>query len=258
MSEQNDIDSSLKTLIRGLTQNNIKEICAGHKALCKIGSSAVPHIRKAILQSNWSRAKYPNEIRYVSGLLGLLHDINETESREVANQLKRGGCDLAVAAILDSICRFTIADYVQYEVRGIKVFEHTGILTKQSIRQTLEHWLKNVPYEDLQEIERLYVLRKADLEVWGNYAPLLYNINLVWDNPCSRFNPVSVLNLFIIETTLYHEIGHHVHRHTFGQDPDQEKQAQEYADRAMGNSSHVLFRIARGMKQVLDWTISRD
>ena len=53
------------------------------------------------------------------------------------------------------------------------------------------------------------------------------------------------LNNFIIENTLYHEVGHHVHRHTFGQDAEQEKQADEYSDRLMANSGHLIFRIAR-------------
>jgi Zn-dependent protease with chaperone function len=70
-------------------------------------------------------------------------------------------------------------------------------------------------------------------------------INLVWDNPSSRWSPMSLLNNFVIESVLYHEIGHHVRRHTLGQDPKQEKEADKYSARIMANSHHLLFRIAR-------------
>jgi hypothetical protein len=99
--------------------------------------------------------------------------------------------------------------------------------------------------EDLKEIERIYILRSEDLSVWGSYTPILYKIKVVWDNPSSRWSPMSWVNNFIIESTLYHEIGHHVHRHTFGQDPDQEREADKYSDKIMANSNHLPFRIRR-------------
>jgi len=233
------INRSLRMLIRGLTQNNAAEMYGGYKALFQIGAPAIPQIRAAILKSTWSDLKYPNEIRYVCGLANLIHDIDESEARRIANRLKSNGCDLAVVRILDSICAFTLADYTQYSVCGVKIFEHKKLVTKQNVGARLEQWLKNIPIEDLKEIERLYVLRKEDLTCWGNYMPILHVIKLAWDNPCSRWSPMSWLNNFIIESTLYHEIGHHVCRHTFRKDPDQEKEADKYSDRIMLNK---LFR----------------
>jgi hypothetical protein len=240
-----NIKRSLRTLIRGLTQDNVAEMYGGYKDLFQVGVPAIPQIREAILKSNWSKLKYPNEIRYVSGLVNLIHDIDESEARRLTNQLKDNGCDLAVARILDSICTFTLADYTQYNLCGVAIFEHKKLVTKQNVRAKLERWLKNVPIEDLKEIERIYILRNEDLKSLGNYKPILYRINLVWDNLSSRWSPMAWLNNFIIESTLYHEIGHHVHRHTFGQDPDQEKEAEKYSDRIMANSNHLLFIVGR-------------
>src|SRR5262245_4519078 len=227
-STNQEVNTALITLIRGLTQNKLKEVFAGHKALYRIGTPAISQIRDAINKSNWEKVKYPNEIRYITGLISILHDIEESESKEVAHQLKHNGCDVSVAHILNSVCRFTISDYLQYEIQGIRIFQHKKLVSKQPVQSRLEAWLKNVPKEDLAQIERLYVLRKGDLNALGTYTPILCNINLVWDNPCSRFNPSSYLNLYIIESTLYHEIGHHLHRHQFGQDEQQEKEADEY------------------------------
>jgi hypothetical protein len=247
-ADQN-ISRSLKTLIRGLTQDSATEMYEGYKALFQVGSAAIPQICDAISKSKWSRVKYPNEIRYISGLVTLIHDIDESEAARITSELKSGGCDPAVARILDSIVSFTLNDYVQYDVCGVKIFEHKRLVTRQKVKERLEQWLKPVPSADLEEIERIYVLRKGELSALGNYEPILFRINLVWDNPSSRFSPMSWLNNFIIENALYHEIGHHVHRHTFGQDPDQETAADNYADRIMAyRSSHLLFRVGRFLK----------
>jgi hypothetical protein len=239
------ISRSLRTFIRGLTQDDVAETYEGYRALFRAGAQAVPQVREAVLKSNWAGLKYQNEILYVSGLVNLIHDIDESEARRITDRLKNGGCDSAVARVLDSICTYTLADYTQYNVRGVEIFEHHKLATKQNVRARLERWLENVPAEDLQDIERIYILRGADLKSLGSYRPILNRINLVWDNPSPGWSPMAWLNNFIIENTLYHEVGHHVHRHTFGQDAEQEKQADEYSDRLMANSGHLIFRIAR-------------
>lgn len=256
MTEQHDhlsqeINTSLKTFIRGLTQANLSESLEGYRLVLEIGSPAVPLIRDAILRSNWSNVKYAEEVRYLSGLVRLLRDIDESEAEEMATHIKRNGCDMGVAHILDAICRFTLADYSQYEIRQIKVFERKRLITKQAVQPKLEKWLKDVPEADLEGIERLYVLRKIDLSASGNYVPILCTINLVWDNPLSRMNPMSALNLFLVKYTLYHEIGHHVRRHTFGRDPVQESEANEYADRMMVASWPGISKITRILRRVV-------
>lgn len=248
-SEQDqDISRNLKTLIRGLTQNNVSEMYEAYKALFQIGAPAIPQIRAAVLQSNWSNLKYANGVRYVIGLVNLIHDIHEAEAREITNFLKINGCDLAVAKVLNSICRFTLADYAQYDVCGVKIFEHKKLVTKQNVKARLEEWLGNVPRDDVKGIERIYILRKGDLDSLGSYKPILYRINLVWDNPSPRWSPMFWVNNLIIETTLYHEIGHHVHRHTFGQDPEQEEEAEKYSDKILANSSHLVIRAGRFLR----------
>ncbi|HEX8147246.1 MAG TPA: hypothetical protein VF591_08715 [Pyrinomonadaceae bacterium] len=239
------VGRSLRTLIRGLAQNSLGEAYEGYKALYKVGAPAIPQVREAVLKSNWSKLKYGNEARYVSGLFSLIHDIDEAEARSVADRLKNGGCAPAVARILDSVCAFTLSDYDRYSVCGAEVFEHKRLVTRQNVRALLQRWLKNVPAEDLREVERIFILRKEDFEGWGDYTPVLFRINIVWDNPSRRWSPMSHVNNFIIERTLYHEIGHHAHRHTFGQDPEQEEAAERYADRIMSGSGHWYSRVGR-------------
>jgi hypothetical protein len=255
MSEEADstdpaVESALRALTRGALQGNLKDRYIGHRSLCKIGRPAISRIRDALQQTSWSKIKYSNQIRHLAALISVLRDIDETEAGKMANKIKQGGCDPAVTSILDSICSFTVEDYFQYEAAGIRVFEHKQLAVKQPVRPRLEKWLRNVPKEDLAEIERIYIVRRGDVDALGTYTPFLCNINLVWDNPYSRFDPVSFFDLFNIESILYHEIGHHINRHTFGQDEDQEKEADDYSDYLMRRSSHLIFRILRALFDV--------
>lgn len=249
VADQN-ISLSLKTLIRGLTQDDVTEMYKAYKALFAVGPAVIPQIREAIFKAKWSSVKYPNEIRYLAGLVTLIHDLDESESAKIRVELISNGCGPVVTRILDSISSFKLENFNRYDVRGVKIFEHKKLVTRQNVKRRLEQWLKPVPGEDLDQIERIYVLAKSDLEALGSYAPVLFCINLAWDNPSPRWSPMSWMNNFIIESTLYHEIGHHVHRHTFGQDPEQEEDAENYADRIMAyRSGHLLFRLARVLKR---------
>lgn len=251
VAEQN-ISRSLKTLIRGLTQDDATEMYQGYKALFAVGRAAIPQIREAILKAKWSSVKYPNEIRYIAGLVTLIHDLDESESEKIRIELMGNRCSPVVVRILDSIGSFKLKDFIRYDVRGVKIFEHKKLVTRHNVKRRLEQWLKPVPNEDLDQIERIDVLPKWDLEAPGNCKPVLFCINLAWDNPSPRWSPMSWVNNFIIESTLYHEIGHHVHRHTFGQDPEQEADADTYANRIMAHSSgHFLFRFARVLKRAI-------
>ncbi len=244
-----DISRSLKNFLRGLTQRDLSDRYESYKALYQLGPAVIPQIRDLIRKSNWSNVKYPNEIRYVAGLVSLLHDLDESESEQIRAELLSKGCAPALASILNSIGSYKSDDYLNYQVRGVKIFEHKKLVTKQNVRRRLELWLEPIPNQDLEAIERIYIIRKEDLAALGSYAPILFCINLAWDNPSARWNPMSFLNNFIIETTLYHEIGHHVHRHTFGQDPEQEGAADNYADQIMAHrSNHLLFKVMRLFK----------
>ena len=248
--QDQEIRTSLKTLIRGLTQGNRSDEYEAYKALYKIGAPAIPQIRDAIFQSNWSKVKRPNEIRYVSGLVSLLRDINEVEAEGVARQLIENGCDNTVKQLVTSICSFTLTDYLMYDIQGIKVYERKELF-KHDVRSKLERWLNNVPGKDLKEIERIYVITYDGRDKAGSYRPILFTIELVWYNPFSRHDPFSWFLLQNIERTLYHEIGHHVHRHSFGQIPEQEQEADAYARRLMKISHPVLGKIVHGINMVL-------
>jgi hypothetical protein len=244
-----EIERRLKSFLRGLTQADIVDRYQTYKSLYQCGADALPHLREAIFKSNWSTVRYPNEIRYVAGLVNLVHDIDESESVKITAELERKGCSTLLSRILKSICSFTVDNFKQYEVCGVRVFEHKQLPTTQNVKRKLEGWLPNCPAKDLSEIDRIYIVRQEELEALGTYRPVLFCITLAWDNPYRRWHPISWMNNFEIERTLYHEVGHHAHRHSFGEDQDQEDAADKYADWIMGHrSNRLLFKLARLIK----------
>src|SRR5689334_10357166 len=82
-----DIRLSLKALIRGLTQDDVTEMYKGYKALFAVGPAAIPQICEAVLRARWSNVKYPEEIRYIAGLVTLIHDLDEAESEKIRTEL---------------------------------------------------------------------------------------------------------------------------------------------------------------------------
>jgi hypothetical protein len=222
-----------------------------HKALYKIGKPAIPEIREALFQLNLSRFKHPVRLRYVTALVSLIHDIDETETERIAYKLAQDRCDEIILQRVKSISEFTVEDYIKYQIKGVNIFESKRLVTKQKVRPFLQKWLKKVPEKDLKEIERLYLLHRAERVYKGYYMPIFYNVGLVWDNPYANFNPISWLSLLFTELTLYHEIGHHAYRHSFGQDMKQEEEADEYAVRIFLSSRPTFCKILLASRKIV-------
>ncbi|MDH3230471.1 MAG: hypothetical protein OEN55_11825 [Alphaproteobacteria bacterium] len=122
----------------------------------------------------------------------------------------------------------------------------------------LERWLANVPPEDLSGIERLYVvLRPPVQDAAGHYMPVLSTITVYWrDSFLARKSPGWLARVFM-ERTLYHEIGHHVHQHTFGRQPEQEKEANRYAYARLRVSRPYLTGAVGAIRRILPRRICR-
>lgn len=263
---ESEIRTELKKLLGAIAHRSYREAMKAHKTLYKIGSPVIPFATNVLLDLNLSdttssRVKSTVEMRYVTGLVSLIHDIDENESNKVAQQLIQKGCQTATQQQLKSILEFTLNDYVQYQIRGINIFEHRQIKSQFDIQAKLEKWLRNVSSDDLREIERIYIVsRSEDQDYAGYYTPIFYNIKLVWNTTGTKFNPVTWLDLMEVEMVLYHEIGHHVSRHTFGQIKEQEDEADKYAVRrflssrpALYKTSVVIFKVMKLFKRKLAW-----
>ena len=195
MELEQKISTTLRKLMHGLAHNHSSEVMKAHKTLYKMGQPVIPKVREALFQLNLSKFKHPVRLRYVTALISLIHDIDESETERIASQLVQDGCDEIILQRVKSISEFTTNDYRKYEIRGVNIFESKRLITKQKVHSILQKWLEKVPEKDLKEIERLYLLHRAEQGYKGYYMPIFYNIGLVWDNSYSNFNPVSWFSL---------------------------------------------------------------
>ena len=238
---ENEIRDNIKTLSRGLIQSNYQEAYEGYKNLYSLGQVALEPLKAKIGEIDWSQSKYKELSKYVSGIFSLIHDIDENVADNILEKLTTDGCPDHIKALLRSTCEFSLKNYKKYKIRGIEIFEHKEIKKGCIIQDLIGKWLKSVTENDLSDISRLYIIRKEDIDNWaGTYTPVLFKIAVVWDNPYKANSLRFWLFSLFTEHTLYHEIGHHIHRHKFGTDADQEKEADRYASKIISNNHRYL------------------
>jgi hypothetical protein len=216
--------------------------------LYEIGAPAIPFLKDSILGIDWTKSKYKELSRYVAGVFSLIHDIDEAAVDYIRKTTAENGCPQHILSLMKSISSFSIQNFLRYEACGVGIFEHDGINKQCDIQKYIGSWLKTVPADDLNEISRLYVVGKEEIDAnaAGTYTPGLFKIVLLWDNHFKENSLPFKLSALMTEKTLYHEIGHHVHRHTFGQHTsDKEKEADRYAHRMMKKNRPILHIIGR-------------
>jgi len=253
MDNENEIKSCIKTLSRGLMQGNYSIAFSGYKNLYKIGAPAIPALKDSLLSIDWSKSKYKELSKYVAGIFSLIHDIDEAEANFIQEFAAKKGCPQYIQALMKSKCSFSTKNYQKYKCCGVDIFEHKEIKKQCDIQKKIGGWLKTIPEDDLGEISRLYIVRKEEIDenAAGTYTPGLFKIVLLWDSHFKENSLPFKLSSIMIENTLYHEIGHHVHRHTFSQHTsDNEKEADRYAYRIMKKNHPYLHIVARLLNKI--------
>lgn len=223
-----------------LMQGSYEQVYKAHRALYNIGTEALPLIEEVIFRQPWEDVGHGAQIGQLIGMLNLIHDIDEERAKAVGDQIRKAGCSVKVERRIAAITTFTVDNFNFFDVAGVKIFQSKQLGKQASFEKRTRKWLAVVPPEDLAQIERLYLVPKSDSDYLGYYMPILCKTVVEWNMPFSKFNPTSWVALFFIKKTFYHEIGHHAHRHTFGQDPDQEKEADRYAAKLLFKSHPML------------------
>ena len=240
MSGEEEINTAIRQLIRAVTIQNFKNQLKWHKALYQIGKPALPKISSTIKSYHSSNLDLHSKHICISGLMRLMHDIDDSAAIKLSNELIKSGCEPLISNHLESINEFTYQNFKCYQINGVAIFEEKKLTPSYPTRVLLQKWFENIPIEDLNEVDRIYIVSRDKQDYAGNYMPIFFYINLVWDAPSSRYNPLFRLFILFHERTFYHEIGHHVYRHTFGQDPGQEREANRYASKLMAKKHPIL------------------
>lgn len=245
-------DAALKQLKRGLAQGAANDTYAGHRALLQFGQPAIAGLEPEIIKADWSSLTQPGMIQLLSGYMGLIHEIDETASHRIMDTVVKRGCDPSIQSLFNSIRRWSKGDYAIDTAHGCEIWIEKSLPDTGDIRAYVEDRLMNVPAADLAGIERLSVVPHVDtMDYAGNYMPVLASIVLLWPNQCRRSGMVSWLYKLNTERTLYHEVGHHCLKHEFGQDSDQEKEADRYASRLFAAAHPKLTTFISPIARVL-------
>ena len=250
MDKQQKIEKVLNSFLRGITIGSSETIYLNHRLLYDVGEVAIPEIEKQLMSYNWTKAKTGIELKILTGLLGLIHDIDEKRANRVAENIRDKGCSKIVESRIGSILKFTLNEFDSYQIRNVDIYQSKELTYTRRIERKMKKWLSSVPEKDLEDIERLYLIPEQNTDYRGTYMPILCNIMVEWDLKTSWFNPLSYFMLLQIEKTLYHEIGHHVHRHRLSQsgDPELEKEANRYAYKLIEKNHPVLKWLVKSVK----------
>lgn len=230
--QEKSIKDDLNNLIRWFGHKHYDKAYEIYKSLYQTGQPAFIQIKKTLINLDWKEIDIPLEVATVSVLMNLLYDIDESNARDVLSSIKYSDSSDAIKSIIDSICSFSKSDFKLYEICNIEIYESKNINTKNNIKKMIDIWLRKIPNDQIQDINRIYIVRQKDLSVWGTYFPFLNIVTLVWDNEYSRYNPIGWMSLPKIEFVFYHEIGHHILNHR-GQNIEQEKNADKFALKMM-------------------------
>jgi hypothetical protein len=220
--------SPLERLIGAVGRGSYSEESNAYRVCYDIGRPLVPQIVEKISAVNWKDLGPPGRVAYFTCLMRLLHDIDEFASRELADAVLSRGCHPVVAAKLRSIQAFTLSDFDATIQVPLPVYVAKTISARAAVWRHLAEWLGHIPLDDLEGIQRLYVIEKDQLPGrWGTYLTGFSIISLVWQ-PSSDWNRFGVLQT---ELTLYHEVGHHLDRRMSELTETYEAFADTYAER---------------------------
>jgi hypothetical protein len=219
---------ALDRLIMAAVQYRSHETLEAYRACYEIGRPLVPQIVERIQAIDWKVLGPGERHGYFTCLMYLLHDIDESASRNLADEILGKGCHPVVAVRLRSIQAFTLKDFEAQAYGPLTIYLAKTISPGETAWSSLKTWLGHIPAEDLEGIQRLYVVERDRLPgLLGNYLRVLSVISMIWPPP-GIWNRLGLLQA---ELTLYHEVGHHVDRRRPELRESREALADTYAER---------------------------
>jgi len=248
MTLRDPVEENIHRLIRALVAGDPTETRFAYRELYRSGEASVVQLRQVLLKRKWKTLKHAEGVRYLCGFLALIRDIDESAAADVISALVAGGCGSEVEALARSVCRPWASDFRERTVEGVRCMVSHQLGDDQRICELMASWLSSVPDKDLTELEAIFVVPNSGDYDTSHYRPYLCAIRLLWLGP-ELPRGVRFFTETITQQTLYHEIGHHVHGHTFGQIREQEREADDYARRLMAQAHPNLSSVA--------WVFSR-
>ena len=225
------------------TADPLDDLVAHMKAV-EMGERILPILREALLGIDWSSAKRHGLVGSLTALMLVAQDVDEEAARALAHEIMASrNCHAVFVQRLKSILGIRLADYVPFESHGIRLLIGKELNEPSHAAALLKRWLGTVPKANLESISRIYVLESQERTYWGEYLRILSKIALVWRG----WNSSGSWDRLCTELTLYHEIGHHVHRLERHDREESEALADAYARERFASAHPVLGRGLTGI-----------
>ena len=231
VAQSEDLRKSINRLKQGLLIDETRIVLAAHAKINAFGSLAVQPILDELDILDFNDIALPNVVNLVTGLAIVLHDLDEDKSKTYLDKALASECDPAIERVFSSLRQFSLSNYLLKDYGEILILENKSLGQNGKATELVQSWLTFLPKEDIAGISRLYIIDyDANFDFAGYHLGYLDVIVLVWKVPRFPLHPLRGLQKFFVNQTLYHEVGHHCLDHSeFGQDPKQEKEANEYA-----------------------------
>lgn len=245
---------SIQNLKQGLMTNNWAMALKAHAELIRNSEAAIPVVEAEMAAVNLSRLADPGAMAIYLGLSALLRHLDEAKSDHVLDQVLALELHAPLRAALTTIRNTSENHFRCTTWCDIGIWESKSVRALHNATHHVANWLRSIDRSIVQDIQRIYIITpEQDPEILGSYSPYLFNIALVWTCPNLLMNPVAPVIRLTICKTLFHEIGHHVYRHSDGDEELQELEAELFAHRLLGQTfkkSGVLIRAIQAMLAV--------
>ena len=238
-SESQEAIERVRAILRAQGTPEVFDDLVAHMNAVEFGHDILPAIREVVLDHDWSTAMPRGKVGALTALMLAAQDVDESGARQISAELSAGQtCHPVFLARLASINSLAAEDFEPFETGGLRLFVAKGLESAEKVATSVEGWLSHVPSCDLDSISRIYIVEQAERSYWGQYLRVLSKITLVWQG----WNSPTLRQRLGTEVILYHEIGHHVHRHRRGSSEEHEDMADQYALERFGSAHPFLGR----------------
>lgn len=251
-SETIEIKRHIKRLKQGLLTSDREIADQASIRLMGFGDKAAPVVLDELLKIDLQKNISMEAASLISGLVIVLRDLDEDVAESFITDAINQKLNPILHVELERTLRFSINNYRQSNYGNIVLLEERTIDERLNATAYICKWLSKLPKGDLIGISRIYIVNEhLDFEYHGTYTPNIANIAIVWDSSIRTFNPLNWILRFGIKDTLYHEIGHHRFKHTYGQDELQERIANEYSGEQIRRAHPTFRKLVKAINLIL-------
>ena len=235
----------IERLLRGISTDHVETVRDAWRELLNSKEASIPAVRSKLASPAWKDNPRGPLAKYLAVLLSVLSELDHEAFKDEIDRLRKTKLHPQNMRIVELLSR-RVAERPLISIGlEIPVFVSREIADPSIVVKNLQKWAKT-PTLDLSDVTRVDVIAAhPELDYLGLYNLYFSGIILTWP-PKRMWGFRLWFNRLSADFTFYHEVGHHACGHTEGgQVADQEKEANDYAFRAMRKSRPVLTASAR-------------